>query len=93
MNLLIHFLGFPDPFTFSLPLTVPMGLQLHSLGFLGPFTFSLPLIILVGLLPIIPAISAYWACFTIFSSHFLHIVGLFFAIGLFVKSGHQYLAP
>ena len=58
MNLLLHFLGIPSPFTFSLPLILPMGLLLHSLGFLGPFTSSLPLIILVGLVAIIPAFLA-----------------------------------
>ena len=48
MNLLIHFLGFLDPFTSSLPLIIPMGLLLHSLSFLGPFASSLPLIIFCG---------------------------------------------
>ena len=81
MNLLIHFLDIPGPFTFSLALIVPMGLPLHSLSFLGPFTSSLSPIILVGLLAIIPVILACWACFTIFSSHFLHIVGLLLLLG------------
>ena len=49
IDLLIHFLGFPGPFTSFLPLIVPMSLLLHSLGFLDPFTSSLPLIILVSL--------------------------------------------
>ena len=39
--------------------------------FLGPFTSSLPLITLMGLLANIFAISACWAYFTIFSSHFI----------------------
>ena len=80
MNLLIHFLGFPGPFTSFLPLIVPMGLLFHSLGFLCPFIAYLPLLILMGLLAINPVISAYLACFLItllFSlSHFLYIVGL-----------------
>ena len=80
MILLIHFLGFPGPFTSSLPLIVPMGLLFHSLGFLGPFIPYLPLLILMGLLAINPVISACLACFLItllFSlSHFLYIVGL-----------------
>ena len=80
---------FTNSFTSNLPLIVPMGLLLHSLGFLSPFTSSLPLIILVDLSAIIPTILSCQACFTIFSPHFLHIVGLFFAIGPFVKSGHQ----
>ena len=65
MNLLIHFLGFLGPFTFSLPFIVPMDLLFHSLGFLGLFTPSLPLLILVGLLAINSVISACWASFFI----------------------------
>lgn len=89
IDLLIHFLDLPSPFTSSLPLIVPIGLLLHSLGFLDPFTSSLPLIILVGLLAIIPTIPIYWAYFTILSSHFLHIVGFLLLLDTFVKSGHQ----
>ena len=89
IDLLIHFLGFPGPFTSYLPLIVPIGLLLHSLGFLDPFTSSLPLIILVGLLAIIPIIPACWVYFTIFSSHFLYIVGLLLLSDLSVKSGYQ----
>ena len=91
MNLLIHFLGFPNPFTSSLPFIVLMGLLLHSLGFLGPFTPTLPLLILMGLLAINPAISACWACFLIpllFSlSHFFYIIGLLLLLGPLSKVG------
>ena len=83
-------LDFLGPFTSSLSFIVSMGLLFHFLGFLGSFTSSLPLSILVGLLTIILAISTCWVCFTIFSSHFLHIVGLLLPIGPFVKSGHQH---
>ena len=89
IDLLIHFLGFPGPFTSFLPLIVPMSLLLHSLGFLDPFTSSLPLIILVSLLAIIPTIPACWVYFTIFSSHFLYIVGFLLLLDPFVKSGYQ----
>ena len=44
LNLLIHFLGFPNPFTSFLPLIIPMCLLLHFLGFLGPFASSLSLL-------------------------------------------------
>ena len=87
MNLLTHFLGFLDPFTSFLSLIVPMGLLLNFLGFLDLFTSSLPFIILVGLLTIIPAILACWACFTIFSSHFFHIVGFVLLLGLLSNVG------
>ena len=85
MNLLTYFLGFPGPFTSSLPLIVPIGLLLHYLGFLGPFISSLPLIILVGMLAFIPTIPVCWACSIIFSSYFLHIVGLLLLVGQVVK--------
>ena len=49
LSLSIHFLGFPDSFTSSLSLNIPMDLLLHSLGFLGPFTSSLPLFYSYGL--------------------------------------------
>ena len=41
MNLLIPFLGFPDPFYFSPSLIILMGLLLHSISFLSPFAFFL----------------------------------------------------
>ena len=78
---------FINSFTSHLPLIVPMGLLLHSLGFLSPFTSSLPLIILVDLSTIIPTILSCQACFTIFSPHFLHIVGLFLLLGPLLKVG------
>ena len=49
LSLSIHFLGFPNSFTSSLSLNIPMDLLLHSLGFLGPFTSSLPLFYSYGL--------------------------------------------
>ena len=78
---------FTNSFTSHLPLIVSMGLLLHSLGFINPFTSSLLVIILVDLLAIIPAILSYWACFTIFSPHFLHIVGLLLLLGPLLKVG------
>ena len=90
MNLLIHFLGFPGPFTYSLPVIAPKSL-LHFLGFLGPFTPSLALLILVGLLAINPIISACRAYFLIpllFSlSHPFYIVGLLLLLGPLSKVG------
>ena len=72
-------MGFPSPFTSSLPLIISMSLLLHSLGFLDPFTSSLPLFIFVGLLAINPTASTRWVCFLIslpfcpsFPSHFLY---------------------
>lgn len=85
MNLLIHFLGFPNPFTSSLPLTVPMGLLLHSLGFLDPFASFLPLIILVGLL----GIPTCWTLLYYFLFPFSSYCWVSSTIGPFVKSGHQ----
>ena len=91
MSLLIHFSGFPDPFTSSLSLIILMDLLLHSLGFLDPITPSLTLFILVSLLTINPTISACWACFPIpllFSlSHFLYIVELLLLLGPLLKVG------
>ena len=42
LSLLIYSPGFPDPFTFSLPLIILMGLLLHLLDFLSPFISFLP---------------------------------------------------
>ena len=85
MSLPIHFLSYPGPFTFLLPLIIPMSLLLYSLGFLSPFTPSLPLFILVGFPTINPTISTCWACFLIpllFSlSHILYIIGLLLLLG------------
>ena len=78
---------FTDSFTSHLPHIVPMGLLLQSLGFLSSFTSPLPLIILVDPSAIIPAILSCQACFTIFSPHFLHIVGLFSLLGPLLKVG------
>ena len=94
LSLPIHSLGFPNPFTSSLPLIIPIGL-LHSSGLLGPFTHSLPLFIFVGLLAINPAASAPWACFLIslpfypsFPSHLLYYWASS-VVGPFVKNGHK----
>ena len=78
---------FTNSFTSHLPLIVSMGLLLHSLGFLSPFTSSLPLIILVDLSTIILAILSCQACFTIYSPHFLHIVGFSLLLGPLLKVG------
>ena len=59
------FLGFPGPFTSSLPLIILMSLLLHSLGILGQFISSLPLVIFMGLLAFNPATPVHWACFLI----------------------------
>ena len=87
MNLLTHFLGFPNPFTSFLPLIILMGLLLHSLGFLSPFAYSLLLIIFVGLLTTILVIPVYWALLYYFLFSFSSYCWVSFVIGSFVKSG------
>ena len=92
LSLLIHFSGFPGPFTSSLPLFILMGLLLYSLGFLGLFTSSLPLfLIVVGLPAINPDILACWARFLIpllfFLFHLLYIVGLLLLLRPLSKVG------
>ena len=91
------FLGFPDPFTFSLPLIIPNGLLFHSLGILGLFISSLPLVIFMGLLALTLATPTHWACFLIsllffpsFSSHLLYCWASS-TVGPFAKKGHQQL--
>ena len=88
MNLQIHFLGFLDLFTSSLPLILPMSI-LHFLGFLDPFT---------------SATSYYSCGHATYYSCHSGLLGLLFcflfslssycwassAIGPFVKSGHQH---
>lgn len=91
LSLPLYFLGFPNPFTSSLPLIIPMG-------FFGPFTHSLPLVTFMSLLAINPANSTHWACFLIslpfcpsFLSH-LPYCWVSSAAGPFVKNGHRHLA-
>ena len=59
----------------------PLGLLSLFLGFLGPLTSPLPLILPMGLLAVIPAMLAYWACY-LFSwaslARLLHLYLLFF---------------
>ena len=54
-----------NPFSFQGPTghVGPLGLLLLSLGFLGPHTLSLPFILPMGLLIVIPAMLARWACY------------------------------
>jgi len=59
LSLPLYSSGFLGPFTYSLPLIVPMGLPFHSLGFLGPFTSSLLVVTFMGLLAINPTTSAH----------------------------------
>ena len=88
MNLLLHFLGFPNPFTSSLPLIIPTSLLLHFLGFFGLFASSLPLIIFLwAYRPLFLPFRLSGLYFIIFSSHFLHIVGLLLPLGLLSKVG------
>jgi len=57
-----------------------LGLLPLSLGFLGPITSSLPLILLMGLLAVILAMLAHWACYLFSwasSTHLLHFYFLF----------------
>ena len=59
MTCYLYFLGFPGPFTYSLPLIALMSLWPYSLGFLDLLTIFLPFSTFMDLLAIIPIILAY----------------------------------
>ena len=89
MNLLIPFLGFPDPFYF-------FSIFYNSHGFTTLF-LKLPWLIcfLSGNLLFLWAcwllFPPFWPddlCFTIFSPHLFHFVGFLLPLGPLVKSGH-----
>ena len=59
----------------------PLVLLLLFLGFLGPLASSLPLILPMGLVAIIPVMSAHWTCYLFSwasSAHLFHLYLLFF---------------
>ena len=88
MNLLIHFLGFPDPFTSFLPFTIPMGLLLFF-GFSWPICSFLATYYFCGPVDHYSCHSSLLVFTLLFSPHLFHIVGHFLPLVPFVKSGHQ----
>ena len=59
----------------------PLGLLLLFLGFLGPLASSLPLILPMGLLAVMPAMSAHWTCYLFSwasSAYLFHLYLVFF---------------
>ena len=103
MSLLIYFPGFLGPFTYSLSLIIPMGLLLHFLGFLSPFTlFFFKIFFFTSFYSCGPVghqschfslLGLLLCSFSVFTSHFLHIVGLFLLLGPLSKVGINIQPP